>query len=333
VRRTRRRAILKAGLGLAGWTVLTGCGLPASFTLSRPKVWQIGLYHVGQDHVPASLETLRDELANLGYLEGTNLKLDWRNLANETDAQVTAREFVSNGVDLIVAFENQTMRASRDATSEIPVVFLHVDDPVANGWIESLAHPGGNLTGFVGAPDLPDKRIEYFKLLAPSLQRLLVLADPGDPTTPRVIPVARKAMAALGIESVERDVRSQEDLDRAFVDLQPGEADGVFLASRSVQTNFTTAAIRWCTEKRLPLASHRKEFVEHGALFSYGPDQATTGRVGARLIDKILKGARPATLPVERMDVIELVINLGVARQLGLTIPQAVVTQADSIVQ
>ena len=107
----------------------------------------------------------------------------------------------------------------------------------------------------------------------------------------------------------------------------------MFLASRSVQTNFTTASIHASTEKRLPLVSHRKEFVEDGALVSYGPDQATTGRAGARLIDKILKGARPATLPVERMDILELVINLKVAQQLGLTLPQDVVTQADGIIQ
>jgi len=333
VRRHHRRALLKGGLALAGLGLLSGCEAAVPFGPWRRKVWRLGLYHVGQDHVPASLDPLREELSHLGYDEGKNLQLDWRNLANEPEALIVAKEFVRNRVDLIVAFENQTMRASREATSEVPVVFLHVDDPVANGWIESLARPGGNLTGFVGSPDLPDKRIEYFKALVPRLRRLLVLVDPGDPTTPRIIPTARKAMAALGIESVERDVSSQDELDRAFAELGPGDVDGVFLASRSVQTNFTMAAIRWSAEKRLPMASHRKEFVEHGALFSYGPDQATTGRAGARLIDKILKGASPATLPTERMDVLELVINLGVAGQLGLVIPQAVVGQADGIIQ
>jgi putative ABC transport system substrate-binding protein len=293
----------------------------------------MGLYHVGQDHVPASLEPLREELHRLGYQEGANLELDWRNLANEADAHAAASDFVRNRVDLVVAFENQTMRATRAATSETPVVFLHVDDPVANGWIESLAHPGGNLTGFVGSPDLPEKRIEYFKALVPALQRLLVLADPADPTTPRVMPAARKAVATLGVEAVERDVTTHEDLDRVFGELQEGEVDGVILASRSVQTNLTLATIRLGAERRLPVASHRKEFVAQGALFSYGPDQATTGRAAARLIDKILTGARPADLPVEQMDILELVVNIRTAQAIGINLPRPVIAQADAVIQ
>ena len=170
------------------------------------------------------------------------------------------------------------MRAVREATSTIPVVFLHVDDPVANGWIQSLARPGGNLTGFVGAPDLPDKRIEYFKALVPSLRRLLILADPGDPVTPRVLPVAHKAATTLGIELVERNVTDQQSIEQVFAQLRPGEADGIFIASRNIQTNFTLLTVRLGQTHRLPVASHRKEFVAQGALFSYGPDQAATGR-------------------------------------------------------
>jgi putative tryptophan/tyrosine transport system substrate-binding protein len=283
--------------------------------------------------VPASLDPLLEELAQLGYRQDQNLTVDWRNLPNETAAMTAAREFVANRVDLIVAFENQTMRAVRDATSTIPVVFLHVDDPVANGWVQSLAHPGGNLTGFVGAPDLPDKRIEYFKSLVPSLRRLLILSDPSDPITPRVLPVARKATAALGIEPIEREVTTAESLQALFDDLRPGEVDGIFIASRNVQTNFTLPIIRLGLERRLPVASHRKEFVADGALFSYGPDQAATGRAGARQIAKILEGAKPADLPVERRDPLELVINRTTAQTLGLAIPQSVFAEANAIVE
>lgn len=328
-----RRRVLRVGLGLAGAGLLAACGLTPIAPRPTARVWRLGLFHVGQDHVPASLDPLLDELAQLGYRAEQNLIADWRNLANETAAQTTAREFIGNRADLIVAFENQTMRAVRDATSTVPVVFLHVDDPVANGWIQSLAHPGGNLTGFVGSPDLPDKRIEYFKLLVPSLRRLLILLDPGDPVTPRVLPVARKATAALGIEPVEREVTSPESLQTVFDDLRPGEVDGVFIASRNVQTNYTLPIVRLGLERRLPVASHRKEFVAEGALFSYGPDQAATGRAGAHLIARILEGAKPADLPVEQRDHLELVINRKTAQALGLMIPQPVLAQATEIVE
>jgi putative tryptophan/tyrosine transport system substrate-binding protein len=333
MRRLGRRQFLTGSLALAGLSLMSACALPRISPKPQARVWRLGLFHVGLDHVPASLDPLREELAQLGYGEGENLELDWRNLADEAAAHAAAREFVRNGVDLIVAFENQTMRAVKEATSELPVVFLHVDDPVANGWVESLARPGGNLTGFVGAPDLPDKRIEYFKELVPSLRRLLILLDPGDPVTRRVLPAAQQAAATLGIEPVERTATDEDDLDRVFASLAPGAADGVFLASRNLQTNLTLRTVRLGMDKRLPVAAHRKEFVEQGALFSYGPDQATTGRLGAHLVDKILKGAKPADLPVEQTDRIELVINLKVAQALGLTFPQAIVAQAAEVIQ
>ena len=328
-----RRHFLRASLALGGAGLLAACGLSSVAPDPPTRVQRLGLFHVGLDHVPASLDPLLEDLASLGYHQGENLAVDWRNLPNEAAAQTAAREFVANGVDLIVAFENQTMRAVREATSTIPVVFLHVDDPVANGWIQSLARPGGNLTGFVGAPDLPDKRIEYFKALVPSLRRLLILADPGDPVTPRVLPVAHKAATTLGIELVERNVTDQQSIEQVFAQLQPGEADGIFIASRNIQTNFTLLTVRLGQTHRLPVASHRKEFVAQGALFSYGPDQAATGRAGAHLVARILEGAKPADLPVEQRDIIELVVNRKTAQDLGLAIPQRALAEAAEIVE
>jgi putative tryptophan/tyrosine transport system substrate-binding protein len=152
------------------------------------KVYRIGLFHVGLDHVPPSLDSLREGLKTLGYdsgtvpvsmvssvMEGKNIRLDWRNLPDEAVAHETAREFVRQRVDLIVAFENRTVRAVKAATSEIPVVFLHVTDPVADGFVKSLAHPGGNVTGMSGYQDLTAKHLELFKALVPRLRRMLVL--------------------------------------------------------------------------------------------------------------------------------------------------------------
>jgi putative ABC transport system substrate-binding protein len=145
---------------------------------SAGKVWRIGLMHVGLDHPPRSVETFRATLKALGYEEGKNIHLDFRNLANEEAARATAREFVHDSVDVIVAFENQTARAAKAATSEIPVVFVHVTDPVADGLVSSLPRPGGNLTGFAGLGDVPAKRLELFKELVPRLRRVIVLIDP-----------------------------------------------------------------------------------------------------------------------------------------------------------
>ena len=168
--------------------MLVSAGLLASGLLpqelaAQGKVWQIGLMHVGLDHVPPSLPTLREGLKALGYEEGKNIRLDWRNLPDEEAARETAKEFVRNRVDLIVAFEDQTVRAVKVATSEIPVVFLHVNDPVASGYVKSLPRPGGNLTGFVSFLDVTAKRMEMFKEIVPRLRRILVLIDPEDPIT------------------------------------------------------------------------------------------------------------------------------------------------------
>ncbi len=153
------------------------------------KVWRLGVFHVGLDHVPPGLDDLREGLKALGYEERKNLHLDWRNLPDEAAAQDTAQAFVREGVDLIVAFENQTTRAAKAATAELPIVFMHADDPVGAGFVQSLAHPGGNLTGFESFLfELPDKKLELFKTLIPHLRRVLVLQDPADPLPPRCSP-------------------------------------------------------------------------------------------------------------------------------------------------
>ena len=138
-------------------------------------MWRMGLFHVGPDHVPPSLDGLRDGLKALGYEEGKNIHFDWRNLIDENAARTTAQAFVRDRVDLIVAFENQSVRAIHAITTQIPVVMLHVPDPVADGFVRSLAHPGGNITGFAGLGNAPAKELEIFKEVVPQLRRPLVL--------------------------------------------------------------------------------------------------------------------------------------------------------------
>jgi putative ABC transport system substrate-binding protein len=298
------------------------------------KVWRIGLFHVGLDHVPPSLDGLRDGLKALGYEEGKNLQLDFRNVADEAAARVVAVELARGRPDLLVAFENQTLRAAKAATSDIPVVFLHVTDPVAAGVVESLARPGRNITGFIALGNAPSKEAELFKQLVPGLHRLLVLNDPDDPGGPEYRREVRQVGTALKFQLVERAVRSQADIERVFTSLSRGAADGVFIASLNLRVKFHALILRLAAERHLPVAGHRKEWVEQGALFSYAESIREVGRAAAaRYVDKILRGAKPADLPVEAYEHPELVINLKTAKALGLTIPQSLLQRADQVIE
>ena len=332
--RPARRRVIQGSLGLAVAMLMSGCGVLALPGSPSVRVYRLGLFHVGLDHVPPSLQTVRDGLAALGYEEGKNLDLDWRNLPDEEAARVTALEFVRNRVDLIVAFENQTIRAAKAATSEIPIVMLHGADPVVYGWVESFAHPGGNVTGYVGQPDLPDKRLEFFKAVAPDLRTLLVLVDLEDPTNRTTLPVVHRTATLLNVDLLEQTATSAADLEHVFNTLRPGDAQGIFVASQNLLVKHQALILKLGLEKRMPLMSQRKEWVEQGALVSYGPNLAATGHAAAsHYIDKILRGTKPGDLPIEQADHLELVINMRTAKSLGIEIPQALLAQADAIVQ
>jgi putative ABC transport system substrate-binding protein len=309
--------------------------IPPVTAQTSGKIWHLGLFHVGLDHVPPSLPTLKARLNELGYIEGKNLRFDWRNQADEEQARATANEFVKERVDLIVAFEDQTARAAKAATTRIPIVFVHVFDPVADGYVQSLARPGGNLTGIVSFLEVIGKRLELFKQILPSLQRVLVLVDPEDPLTPREIAMAREAAARLGIRLVEREISRPEQAEKLFAGFQPDEVQGVFVVSPSLLTKFMGTIVRLAWEARLPLAGHRREWVEqqNGALFSYAPNLAPAGALVARYVDSILKGASPSDLPVQRLDDIQLVIGVRSARALGITVPEVVLARADAVVE
>lgn len=258
----------------------------AALAESASKVWRIGVFHVGLDHILETLERLRDGLRALGYdvgsapmtrvstvVSGSNIRFDWRNVADEAAARETAKEFVQDRVDLIVAVEDNTLRAAQAATSDIPVVFLQVADPVGEGYVKSLSHPGGNLTGLADfLIEQAPKRLELLKAMVPGLRRLLVLIDPDDdPTTALLLGEVRRAAAELQIEPVQVEVREREDIERAFASLNPRDVQGVFIASLLLTTRFPSLVLRLATDRRLVVPFHRKAWVVQGALFSYGP--------------------------------------------------------------
>jgi putative tryptophan/tyrosine transport system substrate-binding protein len=294
---------------------------------------RIGLFHVGLDHDPPGLAPLRESLRRMGYEEGRNIRLDYRNQADEDAARATARAFVRERVDLMVAFENQAVRAAHTATSEIPVVFAHVSDPVAAGFVKSIARPGGNLTGvadFVG--ELQDKRVQILGEMV-RLRRLLILTDPTDPATQRLTADIERVVPQLKVQLVERRATTEADVKKIFASLKKGAVDGMVVISPKLITNFPALILRLSLERQIPLTSHRKALVEQGALFSYGPDFVAVGQDIAGYVDRILKGAKPADLPVQQVARLELVINLKTAKALGLTIPQSLLVRADEIIQ
>jgi len=297
------------------------------------KVWRIGLIHIGLDHVPPSFPALREALKELGYEEGKNIVLDWRNLPNEKAALVTAKEFVDKKFDLIVAFEDQTIRAVKAATGKIPVVFLHANDPLADGFIESFSRPGGNMTGFVAWPVSFGKQVELFKELIPQLDSLLLLVHPEDPVGQRWLGDVRAASGSLKLRLVEREARNQADIEGVLRSVKQGDVGGILVPSQILRNSYSSHIIRLATERRIPLSMHRKKWVERGALFSYSADLAAVGRACAPYIDKILKGGDPGKLPVEQVSKFELVINLKTAKRLGLTIPSAALYRADKVIK
>jgi len=220
------------------------------------------------------------------------------------------------------------------ATPTIPVVTLHVTDPVADGLVKSMSHPGGNVTGFPGFVfDFPDKQLQLFKEAVPRLRRVVVLVDPHDPVSGRLLLLLRNAASALKLELLERAASVEADLEPWLTGLAPSGADGVVVASPNLHVKFSSALIRLTGARRLPYLAFRKEWVQQGALLSYAPDLASVGRAAATYVDKILKGAKPADLPVEQPAKFELAINLKTAKALGLTIPPALLLRADHVIK
>jgi putative ABC transport system substrate-binding protein len=296
------------------------------------KTWRIGLCHVGLDHEPPSLPTLKQALSEKGYVEGKNLVFDWRNQESETTANAQTRAWVAAGYDLLVAFEDQCVRAARAASTTIPIVMVHAFDPASAGYIKSLARPGGNITGPASSLNLIGKRLELLKEIDSRLRRVLVLTDHRDPFAPRQMEIARQAAATLRLELVERNTPTLAELERVFAALGPREADAVLVASPDVITNLTRPILALAQRARLAIAAHRKGWVELGALFSYAPDYPAAGTVAARYVDQIFKGAKAAEIPVEEISAIDLVVNRGVAKKLGITIPPAVLLRAAEVI-
>jgi putative tryptophan/tyrosine transport system substrate-binding protein len=316
---------------------ITAFGGSNGDSAAAQPVRRVGLMHVGTDHIPPALEPLQARLAELGWTEGEDIELVFRNLEPE-QAEGQADAFVRERVDVIVSFEDQSIDAAKAATARmrsnrIPVVFLHPSDPLRDGLAKSLSRPGGNLTGVFGPRDVVAKQLERYQALVPRLRRVLTLVDPTDPRTKRTLKEYQSAAAQLQ-RPLELDIRNAStaaDLKRVFRSLRPGEVDGAFLLSNNLRQNHSALSIKLADRARLPIQGSRKEWVEQGALFSYGIDLAPLGRAGARYVDSILRGTPPADLPVDYITKIEFAINLKTASKLGIRLPEELIIRADEV--
>ena len=287
----------------------------------------------------ARAEAIRLALRELGYIEGQNIAIEYRYSEGKPDrAPELAAELVRLKVDSIVVSGGPVwVEAAKNATKTIPIIMVGSGaDPVEAGLVSSLARPGGNVTGItLLSRELGGKRLEILKEAVPKLARVAVLYDPAIPGIAREVkedlPVAARV---LGLTVKSREVRATDGLERAFATLSKERPDGLYVPGLGpVMFANVKRTTDFALKSRLPSMYQNKEAVDVGGLMSYGADQADSYRRVAYFVDRILKGARPADLPVEQPTKFELVINLKTAKQIGLTIPPNVLVRADRVIK
>ncbi len=278
---------------------------------------------------------LRAGLQELGYRENEHFVIGVRfTQGNPAELAEAARDLVRHGTDIIVTGEGgNTAKAAQAATSRIPIVFMGGSDPVGMGLVQSLARPGGNITGTADLDiDLGPKRMEIFRELVPGLKRVLMPYDVTNAYAVAQLPGYRDAARRLGLTLVERPVRTEEEAQAALAKIRKGEVDGIF-APRFLSLNIPGFILDAAQKQSLPTMFHGLFFVEHGGLAAYSASDSQLGRQAARLVDKILNGAKPADLPVEQPTTFELVINMRTAKALGLSPPPPVLLRASRLIE
>jgi putative tryptophan/tyrosine transport system substrate-binding protein len=319
----------QAAFGLAALLVAGTSGAQ-----SQGKVWRIGF--LTPNRRPASLQAHRfggllQGLRELGYVEGTNLAIEW-SFADDVYSLLPtmAAELVALRVDVIIAGGTAATRAAQKATSSIPIVMLGVGDPVASRLVSSLARPGANTTGSsTVSRDLSAKWLEIARSIVPAMSRIGVLLNAGNPARTVTLDGLRKAAAASSVAVVPFEVRGVTDFDAAFQQMKQERTQGLVIQNEAMLRDASAAIARFAMQARLPSVSGGHEFAEAGCLVSYGSNLFDLYRNVARQVDKILRGAKPGDLPVEQPTSYELVVNLRTAKALGLSLPKELVLRAD----
>ena len=281
-------------------------------------------------------DAFRQGLRELGYVEGKNIVIEWRGADGNSDRQrALTAELVRLKVDVIVTSGGGPTRAAKDETVTIPIVFAQDTDPIGNGFVTSLARPGGNITGLSRlAPELTGKQVELLKEVVPRLSRVAVFATLTSPSYAQALKEIELAAGALKVMLQYLDVQGPKGFEAAFREASKGRADAVlWVVSGNVASPYRKKIAELAIKSRLPAIYEQATFVEAGGLMSYGVNFTDLDRRAATYVDKILKGTKPADLPVEQPTKFEFIINLKAAKQIGLTIPPNVLARADRVIR
>jgi len=283
------------------------------------------------------LTAFRQGLRELGWVEGQNLVIEYRFAEGRLDRLPDlAAELIRLKVDILVVHSTPGASAAKSATEAIPVVMISVGDPVGLGLIASLSRPGGNLTGLSYSAfglEIIGKQLELFKETIPKIRRVAILSNGANPIQPLAIREVNVAARSLGVRVQVMEVRSATEFDNAFSTMAKERVGGLLVVPDSMFVFQRTRLADLAARTGLPIVYGWREHAEVGGLMSYGPDLSDLFRRGATYVDKILKGAKPAELPVEQPTKFELVINLKTAKALGLTIPQTLLLRADQVIE
>jgi putative ABC transport system substrate-binding protein len=301
------------------------------------KVPRVGYLIPGSHSDPQRqrlLEAFRQGLRELGYVEGQNIAIESRWAEGKHDRlPALAADLVRSKVDVIVAQSGAATQAAQQATRTIPIVMSLSNDPVGSGLVASLARPGGNVTGLtIMVPDLAGKQFQLLKEVVPKLSRVALLTNPANPASARFLREAEAAARALGVRLQTLETRNPQEIDSAFAAMTRERAGALLILPDQIFVSQRRQIAELATKRRLPSVYGVGEYAEAGGLMAYGANHIDLVRRAATYVDKILKGAKPADLPVAQPTKFELVINLRTAKAIGLTIPPSLLQRADQII-
>jgi putative ABC transport system substrate-binding protein len=308
---------------------------PSADAQQSNKVAQIAfLGGTGTPVWSSRIDSLRQGLRQLGYVEKKNIMIMYRPLEELNPISTLRAELARLKIDVIVTAGSSATRAAKEAGLTIPIVMAQDPDPVGNQFVASLARPGGNITGLSSlAADLSGKRLELLKEILPKIARVVVFGTSTFPGNAQALKEMELAAGTLGVKLQFVDVLTPKDIETAFREADKERADAAIAIGGFVLSSQLTPIVETAAKRRLPVMYHQREYVEAGGLVSYGVSVADLYRRAATYVDKILKGAKPADLPVEQPTKYEMLINLKPAKQIGLTIPPNVLARADRVIK
>ena len=320
-------------LALCSLLLAPCCAVDAQQPTKIPRIGFLGA--PSRSAISERIEAFRQGLRELGYVEDKNIGIEWRYAEGKLDRlPALAAELVHLKTDVIVTAGPQATRRAKEATVTIPIVMGFDNDPVGSGFVASLARPGGNITGLSTlVPEISGKQLELLKEIVPKLSRVAVVGDSNEPGNAQALKEVELAAGAFKVQLQYLDIQSPDDIESAFSVLKK-ERVGAFIVLRNpVASTHRKRIVDLAAKSHLPAMYVTPEWVEAGGFISYAPDNQDNWRRAAAYVDKILKGAKPADLPVEQPKKFELVINLKTAKQIGLTIPPNVLARADRVIR